>query len=271
VSDFAGFRRSLPAVRVAFFSDEQLLVLARRGEAFELRLEPVRGGAAVWTRPIPPMIEPELFVDGTGRWSVVGGAPSRAERLMVTAVGGGAMLRIAARAKGQVILVFPLGENLLAFDRRSGSSFSLGWQNPRRWDVRLVGPRGERQLGTLRGLPTCFAPDGAGVLCQESAAGANRGMLWSIDGTGEMRQVGFAPVDLFEERLRGGVLGAARSAGDAILVDTRAREGIRLSSPAFTYVQAVHPVPGGAVVHHYAGGVPRVTVFRIAGQPTPRR
>ncbi|HYJ78263.1 MAG TPA: hypothetical protein VEW03_01570, partial [Longimicrobiaceae bacterium] len=253
VADFAGFRRPVAGVEVAFLSDEQLVVLAARGAALEVRSEPVQGGAAVWTRPLPPMLRPELFVDGSGRWSVVGTRPDSGGMIMATAAGSGPVRSLSAPAAGAATFAVPLGEGMLLFDRQPRASGHrwvslLGAQIPLRWVVRLAGTGGELRLGTVRGFPRCSGSDASEVVCEEHMGGVNRGMLWSFDGSGRMQRVGFVPLDLFERTLRGGVFGAVRSGNEALLVDTRTRRGARLG---FSYARAAHPVAGGAVVQHH--------------------
>jgi hypothetical protein len=269
VADFAGFRRDFPAQAVAFLSDEQVLVLAGTGSAHELRLEPVRGGAPVWTYPVPALFLPRLNVDGTGRWSLAGTDRSSGTGLMVTGDAGGPAERLTVGKDRMSVFATPVEGELLVLrpapEWRDAPLFVAvaGLRGFSRWDVEIVRAAGVRRLGTLRGSPSCSGAEGARVVCQMRRK--RRAMLWSISGDGTMEPVGDVPPDLDGHALRGGVLAAVRPNGDEfVLVDARTRRGARVRFPGLAYTHNALPVPGGAMVQHVVGGTPRITVFRVA-------
>jgi hypothetical protein len=267
VADFAGFRRQVPAQAFAFLSDEHALVLVARGAGAELRLEPIEGGAPLWSHPVPALLMPALEVDGTGRWSLVGAHRPSNGKVAVTGDRGGPAGMLTARTGRLFFPSAPMDRGLLVFrpERREAPpvTSALGLRGPPRWDVRLVETAGERRLGAIRGTPACSGPDGGRVVCQLEAN--RRAMLWAISGDGGMARLGAVPRDLDGHVLRGGVMAAVRpNDGEFVLIDVRARCGTRLRLPGLEYVHAAHPVPGGVVVQHVVGGTPTATVFRVA-------
>lgn len=276
--------RELDALGAAFLDDDELLVLARRGDSLELRLERADGapasprGSSGWRVTLPPVAAARLRVSGAARaWTVAGwdrrrgGAVALAGRVGDAGVraqrwapapgpgGVGGYSSVAPAANGHAVGVRLRGAYQMS-DFLSLAGIAP-WESELWW---LEGDGG-RRVATVPGFVHCAdaTPAGAPVVCATMDRG--RSTLLAVGAEGVVRSAGAFRdvVSVVAPGPDGRLAVAEPTTGEVVIVDPARGRASRLAlPPELRHPTELRWTTGGLALLTYAPRGMRVTVVR---------
>jgi hypothetical protein len=270
IGDFEGGQRETEAGDIQFVDEERLLALTALAHGTELRLEEAATGLVLHADTLPPMAEPQLWLDrAAGRWAVTGGHDEDVALVRADGSIGGGDVRVArleSEGANLVSLVHRDGVSIVVPRRATtmltGPLALLGGTLGFRSELWHIGPSGRRVVGDLGGWPRCaqagIGDDGVCVITD-----GRRAALWHVDSSGA-RRLGALPAMHVEGAVAGGRWASASPvARGIVVVDPVTRRGLRVSLGDSGYVTAVQPLRDGAGVLSVHGGAAALVLYRI--------
>ena len=229
VVDAAAGAREIEALDLAFVDDDRVIALAWRRDSLEVRVEHADPNASPdgsWSRTLPSLYSPAMFVDApSSRWVVAGRRDDGALVAVSGTIAGEDLgthfwpsdsmwlqpLHIAGDGAALVYSVTgPRGTLDYVLAMMSGSPLQVDL-----W--RLAGGARER-VATIDALPLC-RPLADGAMCVGRSA--DRSQLWHLSGGGDVSVLGVLPSGYDVRNMgRGGSIAAvARDGTGPLLID----------------------------------------------------